>query len=53
MINFINVFLSYLILLIIIVILSAVAITIGIYLRKRKDNKAEQADLTYHNSENK
>ena len=45
MINFVNSFLSYLMLLVIIAIIGAVAITLGITLRKKK-NAAEEKQQT-------
>lgn len=41
MVSFVNVFLSYLLLLVVIVIVAGVAVTIGITMRKKKN--AEQA----------
>lgn len=49
MVSFINAFLSYLLLLFVIVILGAVAVTVGITLRKRKNAQMvceEQAGTT-------
>ena len=39
MVNFVNVFLSYLMLVIVIVVLAGCAVALGISLRKRKDKK--------------
>lgn len=46
MVNFVNAFLSYFVLLLVIVALGAVAITIGINLAKKKSEKAPAAEGT-------
>lgn len=50
MINFVNLFLSYLMLLVIIAIIGAVAITLGITLRKKK-NASEKTTGTEGSAE--
>lgn len=50
MVDFINVLLSYLVLMIIIVVVAGCGLTLGIYLRKRKNN--QEVESTMNGSEN-
>lgn len=51
MISFVNTFLSYLMLLLVIVVLSAGAVALGLFLRKRKNQKNEAALDAQENAE--
>ncbi|MBQ7924824.1 MAG: hypothetical protein IJ335_00840 [Lachnospiraceae bacterium] len=51
MVAFANTFLSYVVLMLIIVVVAGVAITIGITLRKRKNNKLDTAIIENNTEE--
>lgn len=53
MVNFINTFFSYILVVLVFVIVIGIGITIGIFLRKRKDKQAEINDSVTAANESK